>query len=327
MHTPCTETLISSAAPTMAALMLRCGWVVVALLLTRASASLDYSKRAALCMSGQLRTFLETYESLGRLRRSFPGETDIFMFVSRNESYRKSLGLAAHHGTHAPARDAAAIASLAPVAVEYYESSRKRLDRAAGPGLADYEAEAPPVGDCHRNPSKPTCCHFSHHGPQFWSIGRCLDLVRGHERRLGVRYGWAARIRPDALYGKKQFRIVRRITGDSAIDVEAPRAWYRSSARSDAFAIMTRGAMDAYSSIWRDEFHGNNCARIGLAHKPDDALLNKVCGPFGVRYKYGTECMVTAHLVLRYGVNVTAHDYLTPRLVRPGDAPPGRRRR
>ena len=318
MHTPCTETLISSAAPTMAALMLRCGWVAVALLLTRASASLDYSKRAALCMSGQLRTFLETYESLGRLRRSFPGETDIFMFVSRNESYRKSLGLAAHHGTHAPARDAAAIASLAPVAVEYYESSRKRLDRAAGPGLADYEAEAPPVGDCHRNPSKPTCCHFSHHGPQFWSVGKCLAMVQDHERALGVRYGWAARLRPDALYGRKQVRVVRAITRDVGVDVEAPRAWYRHSARSDAFAVMTRGAMDSYQRIWADEFRDGRCADIGLAHRPDDAVLGRVCAPYKIRYKYGTECMVTAHLVLRGGVNVTAHDHLTPKLVRPG---------
>ena len=144
-----------------------------------------------------------------------------------------------------------------------------------------------------------------------------MEMVQEHERRLGVRYGWAGRLRPDALYGKKQFRILKHIVSTTA-DLEEPRAWYRHSARSDAFAIMTRGAMDSYASIWKDEFRDGKCGDIGLAHVPDDALLTRVCEPYKIRYKYGTECMVTAHLVLRHHVNVTAHDYLTPRLVRPG---------
>lgn len=281
-----------------------------------AFAAPDYSQRAALCISGQLRTFLETYESIGPLRRAFPGGGDVFMFISLNESYRKSLKLASFHGTQNATRYAAAIASLRPVRVEYYESSRKVLGRPAAAGLADYEAEAPPPGECHRNPSKPSCCHFSHHGPQFWSIGKCFALVQAHEREAGVRYGWAGRLRPDALYGKRQFRYVRAIASAPG-DPEAPRAWYRHSARSDAFAIMTRGAMDSYQRLWADEFRDGRCADIGLAHKPDDALLNEVCGPYRIRYKYGTECMVTAHLILRGKVNVTASDYLTPKLVRP----------
>ena len=280
--------------------------------------SADYSQRAALCISGQMRTFLETYESLAPLRQAFPGGSDVFMFVSLNESYRKSLKLVAYHGTQDAAHYAAAIASLRPVRVEYYESSRKALGRPAAAGLADYEAEAPGPGECHRNPAKPTCCHFSHHGPQFWSVGKCLAMVQDHERALGVRYGWAARLRPDALYGRKQVRVVRAITRDVGVDVEAPRAWYRHSARSDAFAVMTRGAMDSYQRIWADEFRDGRCADIGLAHRPDDAVLGRVCAPYKIRYKYGTECMVTAHLVLRGGVNVTAHDHLTPKLVRPG---------
>ena len=70
-------------------------------LLGRCLGAGDYSQRAALCISGQMRTFLDCYESLAPLRRQFPGGSDIFMFVSLNESYRKSLKLVAYHGTQA----------------------------------------------------------------------------------------------------------------------------------------------------------------------------------------------------------------------------------
>ena len=49
-----------------------------------------------------------------------------------------------------------------------------------------------------------------------------------------------------------------------------------------------------------------------------------MCGRLGIRYKAGTECLITAHLELRAGVNVTGEDRLTPKLIRPGGAPPGR---
>ena len=96
------------------------------------------------------------------------------------------------------------------------------------------------------------------------------------------------------------------------------RRRYRYSARSDVFALLTRGAARVYGSVWRDTFFGNRCEEIGLGERPDNKLLDKVCGPLKIRYKWGTECMVTAHLVLRGGVNVTGVPFLTPKIVRPG---------
>ena len=54
--------------------------------------------RAALCVSGQLRTFAEAHASLAGLRASFPGGADVFLFVSRSKDDLKATQLDAARG-------------------------------------------------------------------------------------------------------------------------------------------------------------------------------------------------------------------------------------
>ena len=44
------------------------------------------ANRAALCVSGQFRTFRETYNTILDLKTAFPDGADVFLFVSRNAS-------------------------------------------------------------------------------------------------------------------------------------------------------------------------------------------------------------------------------------------------
>jgi len=258
-------------------------------LITAAAAS-KRSNRAALCVSGQLRTFTEAYESLAPLRAAFGG-ADVFLYVSRSKDDVKANALDA------------ALAAVAPVAVEYYDQDA-------------YEAEAPRPGPCHRNPAKDPLRHFSYHGAQFWGVGKCFDLIKAHERKTGRRYAWAARLRPDQRHGDEEVAAVSSIVSATR-DVEAKRVWYRRKKQSDAFALMTRGALVAYASIWRDEFRDGKCVDIGLDDMRDQRVLKRTCAPLGLNYRFSTECMVTAHLVLRERVNVTGDDALAPVLVRP----------
>lgn len=89
-------------------------------------------------------------------------------------------------------------------------------------------------------------------------------------------------------------RIVRSARDD------APRAWYRRKKQSDAFALLTRGAAEAYAHVWTDVFADNGCERLGLgAAAPDDARLRRVCAPLGIHAKHGTECAVSVALAGR----------------------------
>ena len=152
-------------------------------------------------------------------------------------------------------------------------------------------------------------------------------MIEAHERKTGRRYGWTVRSRPDAKHTRYVINAVRQlVAANDGGDVDAPRAWYRYSARSDVFALLTRGAARTYGSIWRDEMRDGRCEGIGLGDPPNMKTLERHCAPMKIRYKTGTECLVTAHLAIRGNVNVSGHAGLTPKLIRPGGGPPGRRR-
>ncbi len=212
--------------------------VVMALATYSAAAT----QRSAVCLSGQLRTFSTNVDALQDLRRALGG-ADVFMFVSRDEAYRD-----AHvAGTSTHDRDAAALAALAPVALEYYDATA-------------YARVAPRDGPCHRARDARPCCHFSYHGIQFWAAGECLKQVRRRERATGDRYDWVVRTRPDARPGPDLLKAVARIVRSPSAD-GAPRAWFRRKKQSDAFALLSGGAVEAYAEVWRDVFVGDGCER------------------------------------------------------------------
>ncbi|KAJ1459270.1 hypothetical protein M885DRAFT_511925 [Pelagophyceae sp. CCMP2097] len=278
------------------------------LLVTRASA------RTAVCVSGQLRTFGRTWPGLLNLTQAVPGPTDWFLFVSLNETYRKSLQMKAYHSVQARSSFETALEAMKPVTVQYYESVVKDSADFADATLRSYAREAPAAGECHRNEKKPKCCHFSHHGPQFWGVAQCFAMITARERVAKVRYDWVVRVRPDAVLSPRQLRAVAAATRRTQDPLLEKRAWLRPGTRSDAFALLTRAAMDAYAGIW-GVFQGG-CAAIGLGHKPDIARLDPICTPLKIRVKTGTECLVAAQLHAG-NVTIEAHTDFSAGLLRP----------
>ena len=96
---------------------------------------------------------------------------------------------------------------------------------------------APADGPCHRH-GKP-CCHYSHHGPQFWGVGRSFDLIAAHEARMHRRYGWAVRSRPDAKHGPRVVAAVKEIVRNAA-GVGASSRSRATTCRTDISMVFSR---------------------------------------------------------------------------------------
>ena len=165
------------------------------------------------------------------------------------------------------------------------------------------------------------CCHFSYHGPQFWGIGQCLQMVKEYEQEHSIQYRWVARVRPDTQFSERQYAAVRRYTGETLdTAVTKGRIWFRSGGGSDCFALMTRAALDSYRTVW-DEFMGG-CSTIGYnvpMIDSDKRTLMRLCKPLGVHAWWGTECMIAAHLARPEfgGIQITPDNAFSVPIIRP----------
>jgi hypothetical protein len=254
---------------------------------------------AAVCISGQARTLLETYKSIQAFRDVVPGGANVFMYIGLSDTYDLfKPSVAAFHKferDHTGAELTPAITALAPVRIQFYNSTSFDRDR---------NAPRKP-GKCFNAPGEQGCCHFSYHGPQFWNVNKCLTMVKDYETQTGVQHRWAVRMRPDARFqGPSQIaNIMRSIQAD-----EVPRVWMRGNGGADMFAVMTHSAMEAYRTVW-DEFTGD-CLTL-----PGKEKREKDCWPY-VHYWTSTECLIVAHLH-RTGVDIVGSETYTVSVVRP----------
>lgn len=241
------------------------------------------------------------------------------MFVSRTDSYEKAqLAVFRKYATtHAHSDFAEAFDTLQPVAVRYYNDTVFKRD-SGRPETSNVCYQKPTNGS--KKEEDAPCCHFSYHGPQFWGIGQCLQMVKDYEQLHGIQYRWVARVRPDTRFSGKQVAAVRRVTQETLHTATTNgRIWFRSNGGSDCFAVMTRAALDAYRTVW-DEFMGG-CETIGFKSPmvaADMAHLQQLCKPIGVTAWWGTECLIAAHLARpEYHVKITADNAFAVPIVRP----------
>lgn len=242
------------------------------------------------------------------------------MFVSLTDSYEKSqlAQFRKFATTHSQQAFSVAFSALQPVYVRYYNDNSFNAESG--------RPEKPT--QCYRKPMQGSrkeedaaCCHFSYHGPQFWGIGQCLQMVKEYEQEHSIQYRWVARVRPDTQFSERQYAAVRRYTGETLdTAVTKGRIWFRSGGGSDCFALMTRAALDSYRTVW-DEFMGG-CSTIGYnvpMIDSDKRTLMRLCKPLGVHAWWGTECMIAAHLARPEfgGIQITPDNAFSVPIIRP----------
>eukprot|EP00931_Biecheleriopsis_adriatica_P027711 TRINITY_DN16618_c0_g1_i2.p1 TRINITY_DN16618_c0_g1~~TRINITY_DN16618_c0_g1_i2.p1 ORF type:complete len:204 (-),score=19.50 TRINITY_DN16618_c0_g1_i2:352-963(-) len=143
------------------------------------------SPRTAVCFSGQFRSFGQVaraaYENV---IKPWP-KADVFMFLNLQDSRRGGTKL------HSEAELDAVKKVLNPVSVKLYDF------------VHDYQMlrEKIPSSNCFEKRGAPPGLHFSHHGPQFWGIRECFDMVKEYEQRENLKYDVVVRTRPDNYHG------------------------------------------------------------------------------------------------------------------------------
>jgi hypothetical protein len=102
-----------------------------------------------------------------------------------------------------------AFAALQPVAVRYYNDSTFAAQ--SGQPLQPTPCFKKPTLSSRKEEDQP-CCHFSWHGPQFWGLGQCMQMVKDYEQDHSISYRWVSRVRPDTNFAEKQYSAVRNKT-------------------------------------------------------------------------------------------------------------------
>ena len=280
--------------------------------------------RAAVCLSGQVRTLNLTASTLSEhLSYGLGGRAnvDYFLFVNLDDgdgkryseinfnSQRSGSELHTLESLHD------AIAALKPVTMSTYTTE-------------DYVAAAPARhGRCiGRQQVQPS--DFSLHGIQFWGLQRCLGMVRSHERATGFRYEWIVRARPDDAWswrGGHDLKCLRQSFQQRTLKGQAKnRSVWLSG---DHFFFGTREALPAMESVW-GRYAGDACVPL-LRAAPEaarDATKSwrswlRSCSIVertkdGEQLPLSTDCFLQRHLTVG-GVQVHLFASSSPLRIRP----------
>ena len=216
---------------------------------------------AAICLSGQVRTLRVTYPSIVANLSSIFGRADIFLFVNPDDGddRRRLAELRDVHGKLAFASKRSGrrkhsreelrdmLAAKEPVRIQTYS-------------MQDFSSAAPPRGPCMARQGFPPESDFSYHGPQFWGVQRCVQMVRAHEAATGARYDYIVRARPDDAFsrsGLAELSCGIRRSERTQRGLKSSAVWMAG----DGFQVATRPALPTLEAIW-DEFKGSACSRL-----------------------------------------------------------------
>lgn len=257
--------------------------------------------RAALCFSGQFRSFNATVDNIKEHLISAFAKPDVFLFLNLQDSGRG--GMLNHAG-----KDVNDILStLKPKGVQYYSESELALEK----GLeAELGLEA--GSTCYQAKGTPGCCHWSWHVPQFWTIQKCFEMAKEYEATGQFRYEWFVRARPDTRYHPKIKVAIQHLMGFQP-DGGTKHAYLKKGPMSDTFALLSRDAADVYGDMPK-KFIGDSCTHLPGADQ---------CEPVEVPGN-STECFVYRNL-LSGRVNVHFDGVFSSKIVRPYPPKPRKR--
>ena len=115
--------------------------------------------------------------------------------------------------------------------------------------MHDFSLAAPPRGPCMARQGFPAESDFSYHGPQFWGVQRCVQMVRAHEAATGTRYDYIVRARPDDAFsrsGLAELSCGIRRSERTQRGLKSSAVWMAG----DGFQVATRPALPALEAIW-----------------------------------------------------------------------------
>jgi len=255
----------------------------------------DNQGRAALCFSGQFRSFNTTVYSAQKILISAFSKPDVFLFLNLLDAGK---GGGVNHAAWGHKDVDNTLEVLQPKGVQYYSKSDPDafiLDNRLAQGSTCYQAKG-----------TPRCCHWSWHAHQFWTIHKCFEMVKEYETNEHFRYKWFVRARPDTHYHPK-LRVAIDKLMRSPPDDGTNHAWLKKGPMSDTFALLGRDAADVYGDMAM-KFIGDSCT-----HLPGEDQ----CEPSGA-IPMSTECFVYRNL-LSGRVNVHWDGDLSSKIVRKFD--------
>ncbi|KAJ1447298.1 hypothetical protein M885DRAFT_543295 [Pelagophyceae sp. CCMP2097] len=124
-------------------------------------------------------------------------------------------------------------------------------------------ARARRTADGARRLFRPEAATFAPSASLAESLARCMAHVAARERARGRKYVWVVRLRPDATYGGclppyadwPRLAAGARVAWGTYLGRDCSRGYPRQAAQrgvcvDDNFAVMSRGAADAYFGTW-----------------------------------------------------------------------------
>ena len=244
--------------------------------------------KAAICISGQMRSLTYAYPYFrDKLIPAFgpSGVVDSFMFLNfdDSDSHKIMNGGCKHNELELRS----IMTELNVVALRSYT-------------MKDFHKTKPKIGPCFEKPEADRARHFSWHGPQSWNINQCFQMVTQYEEEKQLRYRWVVRLRPDGARAEWQ-SLTNAIRQDVLPDPALyPRVWMAWGPVADAFAIMTRPALEPFADIW-EEFYGKKCLELPQNERLRRHFCVKVIAP--ERIAFGTECLIALSL-RKHGVEL-----------------------
>jgi len=263
---------------------------------------------AAVCLSGQVRTILDVYETI-RVRLVDPfkpiGGARVFMHVSLTSEYPP-----AHPGLYENSRWTMTKQQLQPARHGLGVRAADLTIYEEGTAYDHDTAKLKPSA-CYKDPTGPECSAHNGgaecHGPQFWGVSKCFAQILQAEREQGSPFQFTIRARPDSVPAPG---IIDVILAAMSSDLTSP-SWVRmaSGVQSDGL-LLAQGseATQAVASIF-DEFDG-------ACLDPDQEKEKQLCDPFNVIW-IGTECLLVRHIYAVMGKPPTIDDRLKGGFMRP----------
>ena len=273
---------------------------------------------AAICLSGQVRSLLDVYETI-RTRLVDPfapaGGASVFMHVSLTSQYPSShptlpnVSWTITRQQLQPALDV-----LRPAKLTIYEE-----------GIAFSKSLQPST--CYRSPEAQKGGDWSYHGAQFQGVSQCFAQILRAEKSAARPFRFTIRARLDAVPLPEVVDLIGEALQESEETSNPSRSplerlsgrsgWVRMAAGSGSDALLFAKGNDAtlaIASVW-EEFGGDNCSAL-----PEGGASMQMCAPFKVAWS-GTECLVVRHVHWAMKTNpIPDNRLILQELVLPGDA-------
>ena len=274
---------------------------------TRSSGSSRHAA-AAICVSGQVRTIRDVYETI-RVRLVDPfasvGGARVFMHASLTSEYPPT-----HPGLSQNGRWTMTEKELQP-ALQGLGVQTADLTIYEEGTAYDHDAAKIKPSDCYKDPNGPECSAHNGgaecHGPQFWGVSKCFAQILRAEHSQGKPFQFTIRARTDSIPVPE---IVDVIPAAVSSDPKSP-SWVRMASGVGADGLLlAKGseATQAIASIF-DEFNGT-CS------DPDPAETKQLCDPFQVVW-FGTECLLVRHIHAAMGRTPIIDDRVRSGFMRP----------